>query len=104
MLLKKKKGIGRMKIEKGWGWGRSANFNNTSRGGSTEKLTLEQSLAGEEVSHGAEAMVSGRDNSLRRLAMCLRSPHGGCRLVGSRHTNSHTKAVRITNMASAKER
>ena len=36
--------------------------------------------------------------------MCLRSLHGGCSLVGSRHTNSHTKAVRITNMASAKKR
>lgn len=82
----------------------SANFNNTSRGGSTEKMTLEQSLAGEEVSHGAEAMVSGRENSLRRLAMCLRSPHRGCSLVGSRYSNSYTKVVRITNMASAKKR
>ena len=50
-------GGGRESTAKGWGWGRSANFNNTSRGGSTEKLTLEQSLAGEEVSRGAEAIV-----------------------------------------------
>ena len=96
-------GGGESKV-KGWGWGMSANFNNTSRGGSTEKMTLEQSLAGEEVSHGAEAMVSGRESSLRRLAMCLRSSHGGCSLVGSRHPNSYTKVVRITNMASAKKR
>ena len=70
--LKGCKCVGRKREQgKGVGWERSADFNNTSRGGSTEKLTLEQSLAGEEVSHGAEAMVSGRDNSLRRLAMCL---------------------------------
>lgn len=53
-------GGGESKV-KGWGWGMSANFNNTSRGGSTEKMTLEQSLAGEEVSHGAEAMVGKRE-------------------------------------------
>lgn len=53
---------------KGWDF-----INNTSRAGYTEKMTLEQSLAGEGVSRGAEAMVLGRGSSLRRLAMCLRS-------------------------------